>query len=184
MKMIDLINQSEVKLVVFSGGGESIENLEVMEETLRNSKSLEECTIITSGYFATTRDQTTKVINKIVSAIQQGREKRNQKNVRCIFRLSYDNSHNVPHGNIDNIIQHVLENEYKDVDVHVILRTLLGAEENKDDEIAKRFNAQIKPIKNTTDPTLGLPIIDGFPTRWMCLDRKEIGIIYKPMYFE
>lgn len=50
--------------------------------------------------------------------------------------------------------------------------------------MAKRLNAKIMPSKNTIDPSTDLPVIDGFPTRWMCVNGKEIPIIYKPMYFE
>lgn len=183
-RFIEIMNQAGLEHLIFSGGGESYENLPVMCYMLENLVNLKQVVTVTSAYFATSVEQTSKVFDLLMSAIQRGNAKHGRDTVSFILRLSYDNSHNVPTDSIVFAVKHSLENSYSGVNMEIVIRTLLDPLENKDLLLAERLNGQVVPQKDPQNATTGMPIIDGFPTRWIAISDTSIPVIYKPTYFE
>lgn len=183
-RFVELANQADIKLLVFSGGGESIENIEAIEYTLSHCATIEEVVIITSAYFAKSPASVEDIFERIIKAIKVGRRCREEKTLSLIFRISYDQFHQVPVEYIANLLRHIIKVTDSAVQVKGIVRTIYRTSGNHDLELAERLGANLLPHKNVGVPSVEPPVIDGFPTRWLVMDGHEIPIIYKPTYFE
>ncbi len=184
VRFVQIMNEASLEHLIFSGGGESYENLPVMCYMLEHLVHLKQVVTVTSGYFATTPGQTTEVFDQLVAAIQRGNRRYGRGKVEFILRLSYDNSHDVPLTSIVNAINYALSSGYYGVEMKVVIRTLLNPKENKDVMLAEKLGGTLLPIKDNEQPTSGMPIIDGFPTRWIEVAGQSLPVIYKPTYFE
>jgi len=181
---IELMNQAQLEHLIFSGGGESYENMPVMIYMLENLKSLKQVVTVTSCYFSSSENETSTIFAQLMSAIQRGNAKYNRGEISFILRISYDNSHDVPTESVVNAIRHFVSHSYDGIKLQVIVRTLLDPSENKDLILANSLQATLQPYKDSSNPLVNLPIIDGFPTRWLQVNGVSIPIIYKPTYFE
>lgn len=183
---IKIANQMDLKMLVFSGGGEPFENLKQMLRAIENIKSLEDVIIISSGYFAKTPKTTKNVLDKIYNAANNKREEKNFKKVIITLRISRDNSQCkiILLKNLINIINYVNTNPNY-LKFRILIRTLLNYGENGDLKFAKKLNFELLPKKDKKNIYKNLPIIDGLPTRWLVNEKGniEIPIIYKPLYF-
>ena len=74
-KMSRIMTEAMTKMIVFSGGGESLENVVAIKEFLEKTKTLVDCIIITSGYFAETEFSTKKVLDDILKSAKENRIK-------------------------------------------------------------------------------------------------------------
>lgn len=163
--------QAWVKQIVFSWWGEPFENTTAMLNIIKNTSSLEDIVIITSGYFAKSVESTKEVVDKIFKEIN------NHKNdIKLTFRISRDSSQEkqLPIDNIINIIDYKINNNKN---LRIILRTIV----NDDKDIKKikdLLGAKLLPKEE-------LPLINWVPVKWMLFDDSdiEIPIIYKPYYF-
>jgi organic radical activating enzyme len=183
-QFVKIMNEAQLEHLIFSGGGESYENLPVMCYMLENLKYLRQLVTVTSCYFATSSEQTEQVFNSLVAAIQRGNQKWNRSEVQFILRISFDNSHDVPLESILNAINYTLNHSPLGVNMQVVVRTLLDPKENKDLTLAEKIGGILLPFKDNDLPTSGMPVIDGFPTRWIQVANKSMPVIYKPTYFE
>jgi len=183
---IKIANSAGLKMLVFSGGGEPFENLEIMLDAISNIKTLEDVVIITSAYFAKDYENTKKIMDRICSAGKEERIKNKLKEILITIRISRDNSQCkvVPLDNVINLVNYVIKKS-KDSKIRVLVRTILNNGENNDLELAKRLKLELKPSKNEDDIYENLPIIDSLPVRWLLSDdhKIQIPIIYKPVYF-
>ncbi len=183
-QFIKIMNEAQLEHLIFSGGGESYENLPVMMYMLENLQSLKQVVTVTSCYFSTTAEETAEIFDQLAQAIQRGNTKFNRSEVSFILRISYDNSHDVPTSSVVNAIQHFMTQKYEGIKLQVVVRTLLDPKENKDLVLANLLGATLLPVKDQEDPMANLPVIDGFPTRWLEMAGNSIPVIYKPTYFE
>jgi len=184
---VRLMNEANLNQLVFSGGGESYENLECMTYFLENLVTIRQVVTITSAYFAENMQATKRIFEILIQAIEKGNHKRGIDQLDFILRLSFDNSHNVSLDNIVNVLHFALTHNSQSVKFRPIIRTLLDDGKNRDTELAKALGAQLLLNNGNNDTKKfidGIPIIDGFPVNWLILDENQIPIIYKPLYFE
>lgn len=179
---VKVMNEAKAELLVFSGGGESYENMDVMCYAVENLKNIRDVVTITSAYFATTEETTSLMLDKFIEAIRRGNKMRG-RDITFTLRISYDTFHNVPVENIVNVIKYALSRSGDGVHIRPIIRTILDPAQNLDLVLAKMLSAKLLPEKDPLNPIANLPIIDAFPTRWIVNDNMEIPVIYKPTYF-
>ncbi len=183
---IKIANQAELKMLVFSGGGEPFENLEQMLRAIENIKSLKDVVIISSGYFAKNPKITKNILDKIYNTANIKRERKNFEKLIITLRISRDSSQCrvVPLENLINIINYT-NNKNDLLGFRILIRTILGYKENEDLKLAEKLNFNLLPEKDKKNIYKNLPIIDGLPTRWLINEKEkiEIPIIYKPLYF-
>jgi len=183
---IKIANQANLKMLVFSGGGEPFENLEEMLYAIENIKSLEDVIIITSAYFAKSPKITKNILDRIYNVANKNRKKKGLKKVIITLRISRDNAqcNIIPSQNIINIIDYFIK-KADFSNFRILIRTVLDYKENQDLEISKKLGFFLLPLKDKNDLYKDLPIIDAFPTRWIVNENKKISIpvIYKPLYF-
>lgn len=183
---IKIANQANLKMLVFSGGGEPFENLEIIIEAIKNIKSLENVIIITSAYFAKDTKTTKKIMDKICNAGKIDRINSKLKEITITMRISRDNYQCkiIPLNNVVNLVYYVIQKS-KCNKIRVLIRTILNDGENNDLKLAKKLNLKLKPKKNKKRIYKNLPIIDSLSVRWLLSDdnKIQIPVIYKPMYF-
>lgn len=183
---IKLANQANLKMLVFSGGGEPFENLEQILRAIENIKSLKDIIIISSGYFAKTPKTTKNILDKIYNAANTKRERKNFKKLIITLRISRDSSQCevVPLQNLVNIINYV-SGRNDPSKFRILIRAILNYKEDEDSKLAEKLNFNLLPKKDKKNIYKDLPIIDSFPTRWLINEKEkiEIPIIYKPLYF-
>ena len=182
---IRIANQAKIKMIVFSGGGEPMENLPQMLRAIKNIEPLRDVIIITSGHFAGTPKDTTEKLDKIFFAANKKRRKKGFSRVIITLRISRDNSQCkvIPLENISNILNYTIVKNAPQM-FRILIRTLLDYGENQDLELASKLNFKLLPLKNKKKIYKKLSIIDGMPTRWLTKNNSdiEIPVIYKPIY--
>ncbi|WKZ26665.1 MAG: hypothetical protein QY304_01005 [Candidatus Paceibacterota bacterium] len=181
-RFVHIMNESGLELVVFSGGGESYENLDSMCYAVEHLRHIRQVVSITSLYFANSEEETRLVLDQLTSAMLRGNQARNKK-LDFVIRISFDTFHKVSVQNVARVIKYAKLHTQEGLTIRPIVRTLLDPRENLDVLLAKELRAKLVPVKNDNDPVKNLPIIDGFPTRWLVVDDIEIPVIYKPVYF-
>lgn len=181
-RFVELMNDAGAELLVFSGGGESYENLEVMCYAVEHMHHIRQVVTITSAYFAESPEATARMLDRLTDAMRRGNMHRGSE-ITFTLRISYDTFHNVPIEYILHTIRYALANSRDGVNIRPIIRTILDPSENMDIHLAEQLSAKLVPGKDPNDPTRHLPIIDAFPTRWLCIGDLEIPVIYKPTYF-
>lgn len=181
---LKMANQANLKMLVFSGGGEPFENLEEMLRAIRNIKTLKDVIIITSAYFAKSSKTTRNILNKMYNAANKERGEKGFKKVIITIRISRDNAqcNIIPLQNIINIIDYFIK-KADFSNFRILIRTILDYKENQDIELIDKLKFELLPKKNKKDIYKNLPVIDGLPVRWMISKNIEIPIIYKPVYF-
>jgi len=172
-KLSKILTEANMKQIVFSGGGEPLENLKTVLYLMNNVSTLEEVVIITSAFFAKTKRVTEEILNKILNIAKK-------KEISLILRISRDNAQqaNVPLEYIKNIIDFKKKDKKYCSLFSIIFRTLIGEDQNQDKLISELCSLEIHPIRR-------FPIIDGLPVKWF-IDKGlklEIPVIYKPLYF-
>lgn len=179
---VRVMNEAKAQLIVFSGGGESYENMDAMCYAVENLENIHEVVTITSAYFAESAEATARMLDRFIDAMRRGNKMR-ERNLDFTLRISYDTFHNVPTENILHAINYALTRSGGGVKIRPIVRTILDPSENMDIQLAQKLGARLVPEKNISDPVMNLPIIDAFPTRWLIIGDTEIPVIYKPTYF-
>lgn len=181
---VKIADQANLRMLVFSGGGEPFENLERMLYAIENIKSLEDVIIITSAYFAKSSASTKNILDKLSNSANVRRKRKGFKKVIITLRISRDNHqcNIIPLQNIINVTNYAIDkSDFSKF--RIIIRTILGDKENQDLELINRLNFKLLPKKNKENIYKNLPTIDGLPVRWMIGKNVEIPIIYKPVYF-
>lgn len=181
-RFVHIMNEAGLELIVFSGGGESYENLDAMCYAVEHLRHIRQVVSITSVYFANSEEETRLVLDQLTSAMLRGNQSRNEK-LDFVIRISFDTFHKVSVQNFARVIEYARLHTQEALSIRPIVRTLLDPRENMDVLLAKELQAKLVPAKDDRDPVRNLPIIDGFPTRWLVIDDMEIPVIYKPVYF-
>ncbi len=179
---VKIMNEAKAQLLVFSGGGESYENMDAMCYAVENLEHIHEVVTITSVYFAESMEATERMLDRFIDAMRRGNKMRG-RDLTFILRISYDTFHNVPAENVLHAIKYATARSGDGINIRPIVRTILDPTENMDVQLAQRLGAKLLPEKNSSDPVINLPIIDAFPTRWLVTGDMEIPVIYKPTYF-
>ncbi len=182
-KFVELMNEGGLELLVFSGGGESYENLDAMCYAVEYLRHIREVVTITSGYFAKDQETTKYVLDRLTNAMRRGNALRSRSELDFTLRISFDTFHNVPIEQIVHLIEYAENRSGDGVRIRPIIRTLLDPQQNLDVKLADILGRKLFPEKDQNDPVMNLPIIDGFPTRWLIGNGSEIPVIYKPTYF-
>jgi len=176
--------EARAEHLILTGGGESYANLPAMAMMLRGIPNLRQVVTVTSGYFADSADAASETLRFLKEGIRVGNLLHERTRVDFILRLSFDTFHRVPPASIVHAVRAAMSLNDDDVRFRPIIRTILDPAENLDRVLARDLGADLFPPKDPLDPVRGLPIIDGFPTRWLCTKEWEIPVIYKPVYFE
>lgn len=179
---VRIMNEAKAQLLVFSGGGESYENMDAMCYAVENLEHIHEVVTITSVYFAESMEATERMLDRFIDAMRRGNKMRGRE-LTFVLRISYDTFHNVSVENILHAIKYATTRSGGGINIRPIVRTILDPTENMDMQLAQRLGAELMPEKNSSDPVINLPIIDAFPTRWLVIGNTEIPVIYKPTYF-
>lgn len=183
-RFVSLMNEAGAEHLVLTGGGESYDNLPAMTAMLRGMTNLRQVVTVTSGYFATSAEEAGAVLGTLVDAIKTGNVMHRRERVEFILRLSVDTFHRVALSTIAHAVRQAQGLTGTAVHFRPVVRTILDASENLDVALARELGAELLPAKDPSDPSKGIPIIDGFPTRWLCTSKWQIPVIYKPVYFE
>ncbi|OGZ63865.1 MAG: hypothetical protein A3A98_01085 [Candidatus Staskawiczbacteria bacterium RIFCSPLOWO2_01_FULL_40_39] len=179
---VKIMNEAKAQLLVFSGGGESYENMDAMCYAVENLENIHEVVTITSVYFAESAEATERMLDRFIDAMRRGNKMRG-RNLTFILRISYDTFHNVSVENVLHAIRYAVARSDDGINIRPVVRTILDPNQNLDIQLAQRLGAELLPEKNPSDPVINLPIIDAFPTRWLVTGDMEIPVIYKPTYF-
>ena len=179
-KICQFLQQANTKQIVFSGGGEPMENLEVMRFILENISTLDDAVIVTSGFFGIDRQACDQTLRNILSSCNEKRTNKNWNNVSLKLRLSRDEHYcnRIPTDAIINIID-VIRDAKNKYDITLMMRTII---DDKNGELYK-LKDKISAIFYPRDFEKNYYTIDGLPVCWMLYGDLEIPLLFKPKYF-
>ena len=170
MRVGTLLNDAGVNQIVFSGGGEPTLNLEAIDKIITKSLSAKSMVLVTSGHFFN-EIKKEKEVSALLKNFLLADDDR-----KVYLRISLDSQHSLSGLSLaEGILRFYDDSVFKNK-VNFIIRCLFDDKYPKYEELTRNLKAKIYPDFSF------MPVIDGFPCRWIVGENIDIPIIYKPTY--